>query len=117
MRPATDQDFAGTKRFEIKRRLGAGGMGVVYEAHDRERNETVALKTLRRFGAKDLLRFKSEFRALHDIDHVNLSSLYELVQEGGVWFFTMELIRGVDFLTSWGVKSRSAFSHHYSSRL
>ena len=41
-------DFRGTHRFAVIRRLGAGGMGVVYEAHDRMRDEIVALKTLRR---------------------------------------------------------------------
>ncbi len=95
----TVRGFEGTERFEIKRRLGAGGMGVVYEAYDRERCQTVALKSLNRFDAQALLRFKNEFRALHDIDHPNLVSLYELCEDDGTWFFTMELIRGVDFLT------------------
>ena len=82
-------DFAGTDRFQIKRRLGAGGMGVVYEAFDHERQQTVALKVLKRFDAQALFRFKAEFRALHDISHPNLISLYELSEENGVCFFTM----------------------------
>jgi hypothetical protein len=37
--------FRGTDRFTVRRQLGAGGMGVVYEVHDRVRDEVVALKT------------------------------------------------------------------------
>ncbi|MBI5479227.1 MAG: AAA family ATPase [Deltaproteobacteria bacterium] len=91
-------DFPGTKRFEVIRRLGAGGMGVVYEALDRERNCRVALKTVRDLGGEDLLRLKNEFRALQDLQHPNLVSLGELLEEGGRWFFTMELVEGVNFI-------------------
>ncbi len=72
-------EFAGTKQFEIKRKLGAGGMGVVYEALDREKNATVALKTLKHVDAQALYRLKNEFRALQDLEHPNLVSLGELV--------------------------------------
>ncbi len=93
------EEFAGTKRFMIIRRLGAGGMGVVYEALDRENNTRVALKTLRTFKPDAILRFKnSEFRALQGIQHPNLASLGELFDEGGQLFFTMEMVRGVHFL-------------------
>ena len=47
----------GGDRFKIRRRLGAGSMGVVYEAHDRERDEIVALKTLLHAEANALYRF------------------------------------------------------------
>jgi tRNA A-37 threonylcarbamoyl transferase component Bud32 len=92
-------DFKGTARFEVRRRLGAGGMGVVYEAFDRERQTAVALKTLRALDQHSLYRFKNEFRLLADLRHPNLARLGELYCEDGQWFFTMELVNGVSFLS------------------
>jgi serine/threonine protein kinase len=93
-----DEDFPGTERFAIVRRIGAGGMGVVYEAHDRQHDARVALKTLFYRDAEGLYRLKQEFRALTDITHPNLVTLYELFSVGEQWFFTMELVPGVNFL-------------------
>jgi serine/threonine protein kinase len=92
-------DFKGTKRFNILRCIGRGGMGEVYEAFDRDHNTRVALKLLTSLSSKALLRFKNEFRALRDIDHPNVVSFGELLEDEGRWFFTMEFVEGVDFLT------------------
>ncbi len=92
-------DFRGTARFAVRGRVGAGGMGVVYRAFDRERGTLVALKTLRHLDPKALYRFKSEFRALADLVHPNVVRLGELFGEDDDWFFTMELLDGCDFLT------------------
>ncbi len=93
-----DDDFADTERFKVLRRLGKGGMGVVYEVFDAERDQHVALKTLKRLSANAVLRFKNEFRALQNLHHPNLVRLEELFEKGGKWFFTMELIEGVSLL-------------------
>ncbi len=73
-------------------------MGVVYEAFDHQRRHAVALKTLPRFDAEALYRFKQEFRTLADLHNTNLVHLYELVaSQNGSAFFTMELVHGTDF--------------------
>ena len=85
-------------RFTIVRQLGGGGMGVVYEAIDQSNGRHVALKTMRAPSGDALLRFKQEFRALQDIHHPNLITLGDLFEEAGQWWFSMELVRGVNFL-------------------
>lgn len=74
-------------------------MGDVYRARDRRRGQDVALKVLPQLEATALLRFKNEFRALHDVEHPNLVRLHELHEDRGTWFFTMQLVDGVDALT------------------
>src|SRR6185436_1863085 len=105
-RPMTEPSVLASGRFTIQRRIGAGGMGVVYEAFDRDRGHVVALKKLLGTDATAIYRLKSEFRALADVVHPNLVRLYELVGEGDEWFFTMELVDGVDFLQA--VRGRNA---------
>jgi eukaryotic-like serine/threonine-protein kinase len=92
-----DYDFGGNERFEVTARLGEGAMGVVYRALDRERGETIAIKALRNLDGEGLLRFKNEFRSIQSLQHPNLVSLGELIEKNGRWFFTMELVDGVDF--------------------
>jgi tRNA A-37 threonylcarbamoyl transferase component Bud32 len=94
-------------RFRLGRRLGEGGMGTVYEALDGEHDERVAIKVLKQGTHGGLARFKREFRSLQDIHHPNLVTLGELFSEGDEWFFTMELVKGDDFV-SW--VTRSSFS-------
>jgi len=96
-------------RFELRRRIGAGGFGVVYEAFDRQRGTTVALKMLHRLDAKGLYRFKQEFRSLSDIAHENLITLHELLSHAGHWYFTMEFVEGGTILDYvWNVTDRIA---------
>jgi len=85
-------------RFVLQRKLGEGGMGVVYEAFDRSREIVVAAKFLRTMNGTSLLRFKNEFRLLRDLRHRNLVELSELFVSDDASFFTMELVRGRSFL-------------------
>ena len=91
-------DFRGSKRFRSLRRVGEGGMGQVYAVHDVERDETVALKTIVSPSPARIYRLKKEFRALVDVAHPNLVALYDLMAHEDQWFFTMELVDGVDFI-------------------
>ena len=107
-------------RFEVLSRLGRGSHGVVYEAFDRQQGLRVALKTLRSADAGNLLRLKREFRELVSLHHPNLVELGELFEDHGRWFFSMQLVRGVDWtsyirrfdedLTITASRSVSAFS-------
>jgi eukaryotic-like serine/threonine-protein kinase len=85
-------------RFELVRCIGGGATGEVYEAVDRESGAPVALKALRRLNPETIARFKQEFRALQEVQHPNLINLGELLEEDGQLYFTMELVRGADFL-------------------
>ena len=87
---------AGDALFE---RIGAGAMGVVYRAHDREARRDVALKTLRVWDPEEIYRLKKEFRSLADVSHPNLAKLHELVVHDDQCFLTMELLHGADLVT------------------
>ncbi len=84
-------------RYELVRELGAGAMGVVYAAFDRERGGPVAIKTLRSREAQALLRLKHEFRELAGLVHPNLVRLHELASQRGEWWIAMELVEGMPF--------------------
>lgn len=85
------------ERFELRRAIGAGGMGEVYEAFDFERRSNVALKTLSKPNATNLSALKNEFRSIADISHPSLIRLHEMFESDDLWFFTMDLIVGDHF--------------------
>ena len=85
-------------RFALLRKLGEGSIGLVYEAYDRERHMRVALKTLRHLDRAGFYRLKQEFRAVRSLNHPNIVTLHELVDEGNGWYITMELVEGDDFV-------------------
>ena len=109
----------GRGRFEVQATLGTGAFGTVLAAFDRERGHLVAIKRPHQHTADELYRFKKEFRALADLSHPNLVSLYELFEDDGNWFFTMELIDGVP-LTSYlrqGLAPSGAHAEHNPTEL
>lgn len=85
-------------RFEILAELGAGGMGVVYKARDREIGDLVALKVLRRDLLDDLVhlaRLKDELRLARKITHPNVLRTYDFGELEGIHYISMEYVRGV----------------------
>ena len=95
-------------QFEVVRPLGSGGMGVVYEAKDRQDGRTVALKTVLHTTGQSVYRIKQEFRALADIEHPNLVRLFSLNEENGQWFIAMERVPGVSFREYVGWAARTS---------
>jgi len=87
--------FAG--RYEIIEELGEGGMGKIYRAEDRMIKEEVALKLIKPEIAMDkrtIERFSNELRYSRKITHKNVCKMYDLGEENGTHYITMEYISG-----------------------
>ena len=95
---AAELGMRGGGRFRLAASLGAGAMGVVWEAVDLDGGGRVALKTMPGVDGQALWRFKREFRLLRDLRHAGLVAMHELVRDEVGWFFTMERVDGVPFV-------------------
>jgi serine/threonine-protein kinase len=84
-------------RYDIVGRFGTGGMGVVYRAHDRVLDESVALKVLRDELSRDtqaLARFRHEVRLARRVTHRNVARTFDFGEHDGRAYLTMEAIEG-----------------------
>jgi serine/threonine-protein kinase len=84
-------------RYEILGLVGVGGMGSVYRARDRELDETVALKVLRRELVDKpgmLERFRREAKLARRVTHRNVARVFDIGEHQGEKFLTMELVDG-----------------------
>ena len=82
--------------YAIVRKLGEGGMGVVYAARDERLERTVALKTLSSPADGDTARqrFWREARAAASVNHPNVCHIHEIGEDAGTLFLAMELLEG-----------------------
>ncbi|MBI4835391.1 MAG: tetratricopeptide repeat protein [Planctomycetes bacterium] len=81
-------------KYIIEKKLGQGGMGAVYLAHDTVLKRKVALKVMLLKGAQAIERFNREARASAKLKHPNIISLYEVGTIDKYNYFTMEYIDG-----------------------
>ena len=86
-------------RYEVLSPLGKGGMGMVYKAHDRMLDETVAIKVLRSEFANTAAmaqRFRHEIKLARKVSHRNVCRIHEYGEDGGVRYISMEYVEGTD---------------------
>ena len=99
---ARDELTTGTlfaSRYQIVEELGGGGMGKVYRALDTKVGEEIALKVIKPEIAADkatVERFKNELKIARKIVHKSVGRVYDLNEEKGTFFITMEYVRGDD---------------------
>lgn len=85
-------------RYRVLSVLGAGGMGVVYKAHDLELDDVVALKMLKPgalVDAEQLDRLKSEIKLARRITHPNVLRTFDFGEVNGLPYISMEYVRGM----------------------
>ena len=97
----TGSTFAG--RYQVIEEIGKGGMGRVYKVQDTKINEKIALKLIKPEIAKDkktIERFSNELRLARKIRHKNVCQMFDLGEERGTQFITMEYVSGEDLRSS-----------------
>src|SRR5512143_1674385 len=94
MHPVAGMRFG---RYELLERIGAGGMGEVFRAHDRDLDRDVAVKFLPEQFASDpgrLARFAQEARAASALNHPNIITIHEIGETAGLPYIVMEHVDG-----------------------
>ena len=83
--------------FRIERRLGAGGMGIVYQARQVSLNRLVALKVLGQALSRgtDVTRFQREAQAAARLRHPSIAQVYYIGQDRHICYMAMELVEGI----------------------
>ena len=96
-------------RYELRERLGAGAMGVVWRARDPELGRDVAVKELARPSATLTTRLVREARAMAKLNDVHVVSVYDVGVSDGATYIAMELVAGKT-LRAWQAGGRRAIA-------
>lgn len=86
------------ERYEIVGKIGTGGMADVYKAMDHKLNRFVAVKVLKPEFREDttfIKKFRSEAQAAAGLTHPNIVNVFDVGDDGGVYYIVMELIEGI----------------------
>jgi len=94
--PVPRLDGTSLGRYEIRREIGRGGMGVVYEAHDSKLHRTVAIKVLPAEAVDEAarIRFLQEARAAATLNHPNVVAIHDAGDDDGRPYLVMEYVPG-----------------------
>jgi serine/threonine protein kinase/tetratricopeptide (TPR) repeat protein len=86
--------------YRLEKEVGRGGFGLVLQARDLRRDETVCIKVVRPDMAHGftLVRFKREFRTARRLHHPRCVQVFDLEHANGLWFFSMEQVTGASLL-------------------
>lgn len=104
-------------RYEIKDKIGAGGMSDVYLAHDTALNRQVAVKVLKTEFAEDksfVTKFRAEAQSAANLEHPNIVSIYDVGSEGALYYIVMEYVEGITLKTYISKKERLTYNEALS---
>lgn len=113
LRPRANRAADGTSHiagYQILEVLGIGGMGIVYKAHQERLDRFVALKMIRGGAGAlpaDLVRFEAEAKAVAAIEHSNIVKIFEIGEQDGLPYFSLEFLSGGSLANKIGGKPQS----------
>ncbi|MCR4842020.1 MAG: Stk1 family PASTA domain-containing Ser/Thr kinase [Eubacterium sp.] len=104
-------------RYEIREKIGVGGMSCVFKAFDHTLNRNVAIKALKTEFSEDptfLAKFKAEAQSAACLAHPNIVNIYDVGADNGVNYIVMEYIEGITLKTYIELKGRLDFKESVS---
>lgn len=100
-------------RYEIIEKIGAGGMSDVYKAKDHSLDREVAIKVLKTEFAEDInfvTKFRAEAQAAAGLEHANIVNIYDVGNEGSLYYIVMEYVEGITLKTYIAKKGQLSYN-------